>query len=346
MNLKSLAEHLGLSQTTVSRALAGYSDVAEATRRRVADEARKLGYSPNAAAQRLAMGKARAIGVVFTTAGSAPADPIFMEFLTGLSERAAEAETDILISAATGQQADDMRVYRRLAQARSVDVVVLSSPLTADPRVALLAQLGLPTVVHGRTATPLPYAHLDIDNEDAFLRATQLLIGLGHTQIALVNGEERFTYAADRAKGWRRALAEIGLVPPALHNVCATMSDEQGYRQTRRLMESDQPPSSIICSSLISALGCCRALRDLKLRVGQDVSVVAHDDGLNAIKPDTLSPPLTTTSSPIRRHGVRIAEMALALADGADPATLQEVWPVDLIFRGSTMPVRTNKLAG
>ncbi len=88
------------------------------------------------------------------------------------------------------------------------------------------------------------------------------------------------------------------------------------------------------------ALGCCRALRDLGLRVGEDVSVVAHDDAINAIKPETLSPPLTTTASPIRNHGVRIAEMALALADGADPATLQEVWPVDLVFRGSTMAAK------
>ncbi len=85
MNLKSLAQHLGLSQTTVSRALAGYADVAEQTRIRVQGEARRLGYSPNAAAQRLALGKARAIGIVMTTAGSLPSDPIFTEFVTGMA---------------------------------------------------------------------------------------------------------------------------------------------------------------------------------------------------------------------------------------------------------------------
>jgi LacI family transcriptional regulator len=340
MNLKSLSEHLGLSQTTVSRALAGYSDVAENTRSRVQNEARRLGYSPNAAAQRLALGKARALGLVFATAGSTPADPIFTEFLTGLAECASRAGTDILISAAQSEIADEMRVYRRLAQARSVDAVILSSPQIEDMRVPLLAKLKLPVVVHGRTRSAIPYAHLDIDNEGGFYRAAKMLTDLGHRRIALINGEERFNFVADRERGWLRALAERGLTPRPQHDVKAPMTDERGYRHTRQIMEDEAPPTAILCSSLLTALGCCRALRDLKLGVGEDVSVVAHDDAINAIKPETLSPPLTTTSSPIRAHGVRIAEMALALADGADPSTLQEVWPVDVVFRGSTMAVK------
>jgi LacI family transcriptional regulator len=338
MNLKSLAETLGLSQTTVSRALAGYADVAEPTRLRVVSEARRLGYTPNAAAQRLAMGKARAIGIVFATSGSVPADPLFMEFLTGLATRAAERQTDILISSAMTETAEDLRVYRRLAEARSVDAVVVTSPLVEDPRAPLISRLRLPMVLHGRTRASAPYAHVDIDNEGAFYRATKLLLDLGHKRIALINGEERFNFAVDRQRGVTSAFADRGLAPLPQHLTFAAMTDERGYRLTRQLMESDLPPTAILCSSLLSALGCCRALRDLGLKVGEHVSVIAHDDAINAIKPETLSPPLTTTSSPIRAHGVRIAEVALAMIDGADPADFQEVWPVDLIVRGSTQP--------
>jgi LacI family transcriptional regulator len=340
MNLKALSEHLGLSQTTVSRALAGYTDVAEATRQRVQAEARKLGYSPNAAAQRLALGKARALGLVFATAGSTPADPIMTEFITGMAEGASRAQTDILISSANQEPADEARVYRRLAQARSVDAVVLSSPQIEDARIPLLVKLGLPAILHGRTQSAAPYAYLDIDNEGAFHRATRMLIDLGHQRIALINGEENFNFAADRKRGWLNALSEKGLTPPPQDHAGAPMTDERGYRHTKQMMETASPPSAILCSSLITALGCCRALRDLKLQVGEDVSVIAHDDAINAIKPETLSPPLTTTASPIRAHGIRIAEMALALADGARPETLQEVWPVDLVFRGSTMTAK------
>ncbi len=219
MNLKTLAEHLGLSQTTVSRALAGYSDVAESTRHRVQDEARRLGYSPNAAAQRLALGKARAIGVVFATAGSMPSDSIFTEFLTGLAESAARAETDVLISAAMQDSNDEMRVYRRLAQTRSVDAIVLSSPLIEDPRLSLLAGLGLPSIVHGRTRAAAPYAHLDIDNDGAFYRAARMLTDLGHRRIALLNGEERFNFALDRENRLAARIDRAGHHTPSLPSV-------------------------------------------------------------------------------------------------------------------------------
>jgi LacI family transcriptional regulator len=340
MNLKDLSAYLKLSQTTVSRALAGYPDVAETTRERVQEEARRLGYAPNAAAQRLALGKARAIGIVFATAHSTPADPLFTEFLTGLSERAAQADTDVLISAATMQPGDDLRVYRRLAQAKSVDAIVLSSPQLEDQRVPLLMKLGIPTVLHGRTVKRAASAFLDIDNESAFRRATELLIGLGHKRIALINGDPRFTFAYHRQVGWEEAHLAAGLnaMPDILSS--GPMTDEYGYRSAKSLLDLAYRPTAIICSSLISALGCCRALRDAGLQVGGDVSVIAHDDGLQAIKPETLSPPLTTTSSPIRKHGTRVAEMALALVAGELPANLQEVWPVDLVFRGSTQRIK------
>jgi LacI family transcriptional regulator len=340
MNLKDLSQYLRLSQTTVSRALAGYSDVAESTRERVREEARRLGYAPNAAAQRLALGKARAIGLVFATAHSTPADPLFTEFLTGLSERAARADTDVLISAATMQPGDDLRVYRRLAQVKSVDAIVLSSPQLEDQRVPLLLKLGIPTVLHGRTVSRASTAYLDIDNEGAFRRSTELLIDLGHKRIALINGDPRFTFAHHRQIGWQEAHQAAGLAAAPDILSSGPMTDEYGYRATKALISMAHRPTAIICSSLISALGCCRALRDAGLQVGPDVSVIAHDDGLQAIKPETLSPPLTTTTSPIRNHGTRVAEMALALVAGEDPANLQEVWPVDLVFRGSTQRAR------
>jgi LacI family transcriptional regulator len=89
------------------------------------------------------------------------------------------------------------------------------------------------------------------------------------------------------------------------------------------------------------ALGCCRALRDLNLVMGSDVSLIAHDDGLSYIRPEALSPPLTTTTSSLREAGVRIAELAHRIATGTPVSSIAEVWPVDLIFRGSANPPRS-----
>ena len=91
MNLKKLAQELGLSQTTVSRALNGYPEVSEKTRKRVSDAADRLGYRPNASARRLATGRVGAVGMVMPSDGQLLVNPHFSEFLAGLGQRLAIA---------------------------------------------------------------------------------------------------------------------------------------------------------------------------------------------------------------------------------------------------------------
>ena len=83
------------------------------------------------------------------------------------------------------------------------------------------------------------------------------------------------------------------------------------------------------------ASGCSRAISDCGLKIGRDVSVIAHDDGLATVRPEAFEPALTTTFSSIRAAGIRISELAAQLVGGADPSGLSEVWAVDLIFRDS-----------
>jgi LacI family transcriptional regulator len=337
MNLKELSRHLELSQSTVSRALNGYQDVSEETRQRVRDAAKRFGYAPNANAHRLATGQSGAIGIVFPSGGEPLLDPLFTDFLSGLTDRAARAEVDILVGAAID---DEEACYRRLARKKSVDAIVLSSPLVEDRRLAMLDKLGLPHVVHGRTGAPPAGAFLDIDNEGAFRRATDLLLDLGHRRVGLVNGDLRQTFAVHRAAGWRQALAARGLAAPPSLEGSDVMTDEAGYRLTRGMLDGEAAPTAILCSSIFLAMGCCRAIRDRGLAIGADISVIAHDDGLNSVRPEAHHPALTTTYSSIRRAGSRVAELAMDVIAGKPVADCQEVWPVDLIFRDSTRPPR------
>lgn len=337
MNLKELSRHLELSQSTVSRALNGYQDVNPETRARVLEAARRFGYSPNANAHRLATGQTGAIGIVFPSGNDPLLDPLFTDFLTGLTNSAGRRQMDVLVSASPDSAEAS---YRRLAQRRSVDAVVLSSPLLDDSRPALLDRLGLPFIVHGRTRSDHPHAFLDIDNEGAFRQASELLIGLGHRRIGLVNGDSRQAFAVDREAGWRAALAAADIDAPAALAGSAPMTDEAGYRLTAGMLDAAEPPTAIICSSIFSAVGACRAIRDRGLAIGSDISVIAHDDGITSIRPETHHPPLTTTFSSIHKAGERIAEMVADVVAGADIAACQEVWPVDLIFRDSTRPPR------
>jgi LacI family transcriptional regulator len=336
MRLKELAERLGLSQTTVSRALNGYPEVSEATRSRVLDAARRFDYRPNASARRLATGRAGAVGAVLQTDRNLLLDPHYVEFLAGLGERLAEDEIDIVLSPTRGN--DETASYRRIAAGTRVDALILSSPLVEDWRVPLLSQLGMPFVLHGRTVASATHAWLDIDNEGAFRHATKHLLDLGHTRIALINGSARYTYASHRLKGFKAALAERGLKADEGLIVEGYMTDEVGYRFAERLINEKPRPTAMLVSSMMMALGALRAIRSARLEVGRDVSVIAHDDVFPFLNPERLMPPLSTTRSSIRAAGTRVAELAVEVLGGCPPATIHELWPVDLVIRGSTGP--------
>ena len=336
MKLKELAAHLGLSQTTVSRALNGYPEVNEETRRRVVEAARRYDYRPNASARRLATGRAGAIGVVLLTDRNLLLDPHYVEFLAGLGERLGQNETDIVMSPV--KSADEMTAYRRLAAGTRVDAVVLSSPLIADERIRVLSDLGLPFILHGRTEIDVPHAWLDIDNEGAFRHATKHLIDLGHRRIGLVNGETRFTFARDRERGFRDALRQAGVSIDERLIGTGLLTDEVGFRLTARFLEEKPRPTALLVSSMMMSLGAFRAIRAAGLELGRDVSMIAHDDVFPFLNPDVMVPTMSTTRSSIRAAGTRVAELLHDLLAGCDPAAIHELWPVELIIRASTGP--------
>ncbi|MEM7302322.1 MAG: LacI family DNA-binding transcriptional regulator [Pseudomonadota bacterium] len=333
MDLKKLAQELGVSQTTVSRALNGYPEVSEKTRKRVIEAANTYGYRPHSAARRLATGQAGAIGFVMTINDDVPTDPLMMEFLAGAGAAAAKAGIDIHI-APTAKE-DELETYRRLAGSRQVDSVIISAPAQDDPRIGLCTEIGLPFIVHGRAMQDkIPYPCVDIDNEGGFHEATKLLLNMGHKQIGFLNGPTYLTFAAHREKGVRSALADTGLPEDAvtIHN--GAMNEEFSYRSTLQLVEETQI-SGLLCSSLILAVGAVRALREKGLVIGKDISLIAHDDVFAYLRPDLFSIPLTCTRSPIRNAGYRIAERLSGIKRGQMLSCEHEIWPVDLVVRKS-----------
>jgi LacI family transcriptional regulator len=207
-----------------------------------------------------------------------------------------------------------------------------------DERVGLLSGLGFPFVVHGRTSGALPHAWLDIDNEGGFRHATNHLLDLGHKRIALINGDPRFTFAVHREKGYREALAARGIAADPKLMDGGPMTDEVGFHATVRFLAEERPPTAIVVSSMMLALGAFRALRAAGLELGKDASIIAHDDVFPFLNADRMVPPMSTTRSPIRAAGKRVAELAIDLLTGRPAESIGELWPVDLVIRGSTGP--------
>ncbi len=335
-NLKSLADHLGLSQATVSRALNGYDTVKQATRERVEEAAKRLNYRPNSSAQRLATGRAGAFGVIVTSGDNMLIDPHFTEFLAGLTRTLAESDIDILMTAATPEQ--QSVTYQRFADSGKVDGFIVSAPKENDSRIDALLKMGFPFVVHGRCANSERYSYYDIDNFGAFKKASQFLLQLGHHRIALLNGTPDANFAVQRLAGYRKAFADQSKPVAEEFLVADAMTEEAGYLQLSKMLAQENRPSAVICSSMILAFGAQRAIREAGLEIGSDISVISHDDGLSSLKTENFSVPLTVTRSPIRQAGTELAAMLRDIVAGKTDGPIQRVAPVDLIARQSTAP--------
>lgn len=318
MNLKELSSRLGLSPTTVSRALNGYPEVSERTRKRVEDAARRYHYLPNAKAKRLATGRALSIGHLLPVSSEHEmVNPIFSDFIAGAGKRYAEEGYDLLLSVVRDE--DEEATYRDLAKRGAVDGVVLHGPKLKDRRIALLTELGLPFVVHGRSSeVKTDYNWVDVNNRRAFERATALLLDLGHRRIALLNGLADMDFAARRSAGFRDAFLARGLTPNENLISHAEMTETYGYEQMSALLAGPSPPTAVLVSSIIPAIGVRRALVEASLKLGTDVSVVVHDDDLSYFRNIGDVPTYTATRSSVREAGRLAADMLLkAIADPA-----------------------------
>ncbi len=335
-NLKTLSDHLGLSQATVSRALNGYTTVKPATRLRVEEAAKRLNYRPNSSAQRLATGKAGAFGVIVTAGENMLIDPHFTEFLAGLTRTLAESDIDILMTAATLE--NQSATYQRFANSGKVDGFIVSAPKNMDPRIETLLDMDFPFVVHGQCERSDSYSFYDIDNRGAFEKATDYLLQLGHRRIAILNGTPDAMFAIQRNAGYLAAFEAHGVPVPEDLMVQDLMTEEVGYDRLKPLLELPDPPTAVLCSSMILALGGQRAIREKGLKIGEDISIVSHDDGLSSMKTENFSVPLTVTRSPIRTAGTELASMLRSIVDGSATTPIQRVVPVDLIVRQSTAP--------
>lgn len=338
MNLKELSQILGLSQTTVSRALNGYPEVNEATRLRVERAAQLHGYRPNIRAKGLATGRSMAIGhVIPMSTKHEMVNPIFADFIAGAGEAYSRNSYDMLLSVV--QDADEDRAYREFSAKAAVDGIILHAPRAGDPRIRLLKELGLPFVVHGRASTEAEeYSWVDVNNRRAFERATQFLLDLGHRRIALINGLEAMDFAFRRREGYLSALTKSSVAPdPALMR-SDEMTETFGYNSARAMLALPDPPTAFLTSSIIIAIGVRRAIEDLGLKMGRDISVITYDDELSYLRNGDDVPIFTATRSSVREAGRRAAEMLLRQIGDPGLAVQHELMEAELTVGLSTGP--------
>jgi LacI family transcriptional regulator len=334
MNLTKFAEAIGLSISTVSRALNGYDDVNEETRRRVQEAAERLGYRPNAAGRRLRTGRVEAIGFVLAAPQRSFANFFQLELLAGIDEALRETAFHLIVMTARSAE-DELSSLQRMIEMRQVDGVLLCRTRRKDERMLYLHRRGVPFAAVGRSDEVPPFPSLDIDHTLIGREACARLIALGHRKIGLVNTPAPLMFSARARRGYDDALAHAGLRQSPDLVVEGDITEEGGRDAARRLLALAAPPTALICGNDEMALGAMRAIEEAGLRAGHDVAVIGCDDSPLA---RYAEPKLTTFRAPFRAAGRRVTEMLMQSMDGIDVASLQEVWAPELVARASDGP--------
>jgi LacI family transcriptional regulator len=334
MNLKELAAQLGLSKATVSRALAGHSDISAQTRERVRKAAEETGYIPAATALKLRSGKSGAFGMVLPHGGPAPFAPFHTELIGGMAERVAEAGLDLIVTAPP-PQGDEVTALRRLVEGRRVDGIVLTRLRRDDERLDYLMERRFPFATFGRTAISDRHPWLDVDGHTAMLVATRRLIGLGHRRIAHIAAPAIFVSAAHRRTGYHKALLEAGLPIDENLGWVADMNGEFTVDPIFALLNAHPGVTAVLCDTDAMAMSALKAVRRLGKQPGRDISVVGYGDMPFASQTE---PALTTSGFRTRAAGRRLIEMLMGHLAGEPAQSLQELWQPHLLVRQSDGP--------
>ena len=330
--IEDVARKAGVGKVTVSYVLNGHSAVArisEGTQQRVKAAADELRYRPNALARMLSTKRTDLLAVVFQRGNHFTGWSGFTsEVMRGVTTAAVEMGYDLMLHTRDMEPAAEADA---LADGRIDGALLLRDE--GDPLMAGLAQRDLPCVqFFSRAAGDAPF--VDADNYSGGRLATRHLVEQGHRRIAMVRGPQRSSSSNDRYVGYRDALegAGIGVGP---ERVVSVPSGESDLEPLRRLMLAPDRPTAIAFWSDEVALAAMPLLREMGLRIPEDVSLVGFDS-LSAC--DRAVPALTSVRQPIFEMAARATRLLGALAAKEPVAQRQILVPLSLDLRRSTAP--------
>ena len=311
MNIKELANKLGLSITTVSRALGGYSDVSEKTRKRVKKFASKYQYSPNPYASVLASGRTKTVGYVlpiYGTNSSTLNQGNFFQFISGMSEQLISESIQLQILFAKSE-AEELIAYKKLILEQKIENIVLQNIKTNDKRIELLNSYKINYVAWGKNQSGKNFSWVDLDNFAAIEKITDYLIKKKHKEIAYINISEKYNFASERKSSFLKTLKKNKITFNKSYYASVKLEEpEKSFKIIKNMLLKNNKITAIICSTEYSTLSAIKACNFLNLKIGKDISLITFD---GPIVRDLSSPPITAVSFPVQELGRKAISILL-----------------------------------
>lgn len=276
-NLSQIAKELGLSVTTVSRALKDGPEVHPDTKARVKAVAARVGYVPNLAGRALRTGQTRNLTAILPLeTRDYLSDLAKLPLIEGMTLAAQDRGYALAIASTTPEE-DPLGGLMRILRSGATDGVIITRIVSGDPRLPFLLERRFPCVAFGRSDLDLDYASVDVENEAIVEDAGRRLIAEGCRRIALQLLVPHDHVSAMRLVGYRRAMAAAGLtVEPSLIGEGA-YTIEASEIWLSRLLDLPTPPDGLICANELGLIGALGALRARGLHPGRDLKIIVRD---------------------------------------------------------------------
>ncbi|PLR84472.1 LacI family transcriptional regulator [Bacillus canaveralius] len=337
--IKDIAKVAGVSITTVSRALNGYSDVNEKTRKKIMQVAKDLNYSPNTLARSLVMNKSKTIGLIVSGMTEAnKKDNFTFEVLSGANDCISERDYDlVLFSTTTAKQRE--KTYSQLCRERRVDGAIVQGMKIDDPYLKEVIESDIPCVLIDIPIESDTVGYVTTDNVLGARKAVRHLIELGHKNIAMINGHNQAYVSIKRLEGYEKSLQEEGFPVNQSWILDGSFSEEKAYEQTLVLLRNHPEVTALFCASDLMALGAIKAAKALGMDVPRNLSVIGFDDILLS---SYSTPQLSTVGQNIFQLGYQAANL---LIDMLEVKTKSHVCILDteLIARESTCKAQNDQ---
>ncbi len=324
-----IARRSGVSIATVSRVLNGRPDVAAATRERVMQHVRELGYTSNRRPAGRNNGTCSYIGIVAPQLHS----PYFGKIVEGASEATEERSTRLVVCLTQNMPNQESAIIQGLER-DGVDGVLLLLPSQHQQDLSSLQRRGFPLVVID------PFYPLSENipviaaaNISGARMATEHLVSLGHRRIGIIAGIPDCCATIDRLAGYHSVLVGVGIPNFTELIVAGDFTAEGGRKAAHQLLTRPDPPTAIFAMNDDMAIGALQAAQERGIRVPQQLSVVGYDDGEFA---SFVTPMLTTVRQPLKELGRVGTDILYRLINGQPLEANRVELSTKLIVRDST----------
>jgi LacI family transcriptional regulator len=330
--IRDVAKKAGVSVTTVSRALNGYSDVNEKTRERIKAIAKELKYSPNLLARSLVMKKTKTIGLLVSglrIEGSK--DNFTYEVLCGVNDCAGQLGYELVLIS-TDSKKQQEKTYNQLVQERKVEGIILQGIKTDDPYLEEVLKSDIPCILIDIPKESDSVGYVTTDNRDGAKSAVTHLLDLGHKNIGMINGHSQAFVSQERLEGYQEALQEKGIAVNESYVADGAFLEEKAESETTKLLQKQPEITALFCASDLMAMGAIRAAKKMGRKLPEELSIVGFD---NIILSAYSTPSLTTIAQDRYQLGFEATKLLTDMLEG-NKGSKRKVLHTTFIKREST----------